>query len=220
MYLKVMSKSYKGHKYFLCIIDEGTNYVITVPIYQSRLKEIGDALTENVIAKYCVPNYIVMEQNSAFLSTLMNYLFQKLDINIKKVASYNQQSLQVEHGIKSLPNILIKHLTDHRQMWPKYLPVATLAYNTFNSPNLGNYSYYKLVFGGKPKMLLNLETNADVKVSGTYKGYYTLLNKRLQFLHKVLQDFKSKRLGLINKDRNFFQYNIENLVYIISSLIS
>ena len=35
-------------------------------------------------------------------------------------------------------------------MRPKYLPLATLAYNTFNTPNLANYSSYELVFGRKP----------------------------------------------------------------------
>ena len=64
-------------------------------------------------------------------------------------------------------------------MWPKYLPLATFAYNTFNTQNLGNYSPYKLPFGRKPKLLLNLETTPDIKVSGTFKDYYELLNRRL-----------------------------------------
>ena len=41
-------------------------------------------------------------------------------------------------------------------MWPQYLPLATLAYNTFNTPNLANYSPYELVFARKPKLLLDL----------------------------------------------------------------
>ena len=48
-------------------------------------------------------------------------------------------------------------------MWHKYLPLATLAYNTFNSPNLGNYSPYELVFRRKPKLLLDLETDQILK---------------------------------------------------------
>ena len=76
---------------------------------------------------------------------------------------------------------MTKHLTDHVQMWPMYLPLATLVYNTLNSPNLGNYSPYKLVFSRKPKLLLDLETDPDINVSGTYKDYYALLNKMLQF---------------------------------------
>ena len=50
-------------------------------------------------------------------------------------------------------------------MWPKPLPLAMLAYNTFNSPNLANYSPYELVFGRNPKILLDLETDPDIKVS-------------------------------------------------------
>ena len=93
------------------------------------------------------------------------------------VAPYNHQSLQAEHGIKSLSTILTKHLTSLGQMWPKYLLLSSFAYNTFNTLNLANYSPYKLVFGRKPKILLNLETTPDVKVSGSFKEYYKLLNK-------------------------------------------
>ena len=161
-----------------------------------------------------------MDQGSIFMSTLMNYLCRKFGIKIKTVAPYNHQSLQAEHGIKSLSSILTKHLTEQRQMWYKYLPLATLAYNTFISPNLGNCSPYELVFGRKLKLLLDLETNPDIKISGTYREYYTLLGKRLQYLHKLLQDFRIKRLALINKDRSFFLYNSGDLVYIISPLTS
>ena len=100
------------------------------------------------------------------------------------------------------------------------MPLATLAYNTFNSPNLGNYSPYELVFGRKPKVLLDLETEPDIKVSGTFKDYYTLLNKRLKYLQNILQQFKSKHLAMINKDHKNFQYNNGDLVYIISLLTS
>ena len=62
-------------------------------------------------------------------------------------------------------------------MWPKYLPLAPFAHNTFNLPNVANYSPYELVFIRKPKLLLNLETMPDIKVSGTFKDYYNLLNK-------------------------------------------
>ena len=34
------------------------------------------------------------------------------------------------------------------------------------------------------------------------------------------QDFRSKRLVMVNKDRNFFQYDSGDLVYIISLLTS
>ena len=75
--------------------------LITVPIHQSRSEEIGNALIESIITKYGVPEYIIMYQDNAFMSLLINYLCKKLDIKIKVEAPYNHQSLQAEHGIKS-----------------------------------------------------------------------------------------------------------------------
>ena len=89
-------------------------------------------------------------------------------------------------------------------MWHKYLPLATFAHNTFNSPKLANHSPYELVFRRKPKLLLDLEMDPDIKVSGTYREYFIQLGKRLEYLHKLLQDFWMKRLALMNKDRDDF----------------
>ena len=97
------------------------NYLIMAPIHQSKSEEVGDTLIDNIITK---------------------------DIKMKTVAPYNHQSLQVEHGIKSLSTILMKHLTNLGKMWPKYLPLATFAYNTFNTPNLGNYTHLNWYFVG------------------------------------------------------------------------
>ena len=119
MNLKVMHKSSKGHKFILCIADEVANYLITIPVYQSKTEELGEALIAYIITKYCIPDCIIMDQDCAFRSTLMNYLFSRFNIKIKMVASYNHQSLPAEHGIKSLSTILTKHLTDLGQMWPK-----------------------------------------------------------------------------------------------------
>ena len=43
MDFKVMPRSYRGNKYILCIIDEVTNYFITICIHQAKSEEVGDA---------------------------------------------------------------------------------------------------------------------------------------------------------------------------------
>ena len=104
MDLKVMPRSQKGHKFILCIIDEMTNYLIMVPIYQSRSEEVGEALIEHVISKLCAPDCIIMDQDSAFMSNLMSYLFRKLNIKIMTVAPYNHQSLNRTWYQNLIPN--------------------------------------------------------------------------------------------------------------------
>ena len=94
-----MPRSYMGHKSILCIIDEVTTYLITVLIHQCRSEEIGNTLIEKVISKYCVPDYIIMDQDNAYMSSLMHYLFKKLNIKIKQwnlrtINHYRQNMVQ------------------------------------------------------------------------------------------------------------------------------
>ena len=68
MDLKVMPRSYRGNRYILCGIDEVTNYIITAPIKQSKSEEVGEALINSVFSKYCVPDYMIMDLDSVFMS--------------------------------------------------------------------------------------------------------------------------------------------------------
>ena len=163
--------------------------------FQAKSEEVGEALIENVLTKYCIPDCIIMDQDSAFMSSLRNFLFKMFEIKVKMVAPYNHQSLQMEHRIKSLSNILKKHLMEKNQMWPKYLSFATFTYNTFNSPNLANYSPYELVFGRKSKLLIDVETDPDIKVAGIFKEYYTLLRKRPPISAQGIARHKNQEIG-------------------------
>ena len=135
MDLKVMPRLQNGQWYILCVIDEMTNYLITAPLYLARSEEVGEALIENVISKFGMQEYMIMDQDSVFMSSLMSYLFKKLGISFKTVGPYIHESLQAEHSIKSLSNMLSKHLTGQGQTWHKFLSLATFAYNIFHTPN-------------------------------------------------------------------------------------
>ena len=99
--------------------------MIAVPIYQSKAEEIGNTLIEHIVMKYCILDCVIMDQDRVLMSSLINYLFNKLDIEIKTVVPYNHQLLQAEHGFKSLSTILMKHLINLGQMWPRYLSLAS-----------------------------------------------------------------------------------------------
>ena len=57
------------------------------------------------------------------------------------------------------------------------------------------------MFGRKPKLLFNTETNPGIRVSKNFKEYYDLSNKRIKYLQDILFNFKSWRLAMINKYR-------------------
>ena len=55
--------------------------------------EISHEMPRMGQGKYCIPEHIIVDQDSAFMSSLMNYLFKKFDIKIKTVAPYNHEAL-------------------------------------------------------------------------------------------------------------------------------
>ena len=64
MDLKVMPKLQKGHWYILGVIDEMTHYLITAHLDQARSEEVGEALIENVISRFGMPEYMIMDQKA------------------------------------------------------------------------------------------------------------------------------------------------------------
>ena len=82
-----MPRSHKGQKYVLCIIDEVNNYLITVPIYQSKVEETGDALIENIITKHCIQDCIIMDQDGVMYGSALIFLCLHNKYTVRAVVS-------------------------------------------------------------------------------------------------------------------------------------
>ena len=77
---------------------------LTLGIINTRIATMNLAfplVRGHVFCKYSIPVCMIMGRDSAFMSTLIDYLFKRSDITIKTVVPYNHQSLQMEHGINT-----------------------------------------------------------------------------------------------------------------------
>ena len=92
-----------------------------------------------------------------------------------------------------------------------------LCYNGYSSPNLNGYSPYELVFGHKMTLSHELEIKVDIVVSGTFKDYYEKLKKNLQYMGERLQKFRSQRLDLLKKDREYQAFEVGQIVYMFQA---
>ena len=126
------------------------------------------------------------DQDPAFMSSLCRYCFQQYKIQILTVGVANYKSLQAEHGIKSLSNLILTHLTGLGRDWHIYAKPCMLTYNSFSTPNLDGFCPFELVFGRKPRIVPILEVTPPVPVTGTFKDAYDLLNKRLKYCYVML----------------------------------
>ena len=206
----------KGYSNILVLLCEVTNYMVALPLMSTRTPHILDAFQRGYLAYFGPPTHIICDQDSAFTSSLMEAFVTQLNIKIVLVSPTNHQSLQAEHGIKSLSGLLVKHLSTVWS-WHSVLPYSMLCYNGYSSPNLNGYSPYELVFGHKVTLSHELEIKVDTVVSGTFKDYYEKLKKNLQYMGDRLQKFRSQRLDLLNKDREYHAFEVGQIVYMFQA---
>ena len=128
----------------------------------------------------------------------------------------NHRSLKAEAGIKSIADILMKHLTDKGKDWPFYVPFAALTHNSFNSPNLDGHSPMEIAFGRKPRLIPELEIDPDIKVSASFSDHYEKLNKQLQYLRENLQKFRTQRTLAMNQNTMLKSFSPGDIVYMYS----
>ena len=128
--IKHMPPSKSPYKYILVLLCEISNFLVATPMKKATAEEVCSILFDNFMAYYAVPMKIIYDQDPAFMSSLCQWFFKAYGIQFVTVSPTNHKSLQAEHGIKSLSNILMKHLSGLGDDWHLYTRPAMLTYNT------------------------------------------------------------------------------------------
>ena len=123
----------KGYSHILVLLCEVTNYMVALPLRSTRTPHILDEFQKGYLAYFGPLTHIVCDQDPAFTSSLMEAFVTQLNIKVILVSPTNHQSLQAEHGIKSLSGLLVKHLATVWS-WHSVLPYSMSCYNGYSSP--------------------------------------------------------------------------------------
>ena len=213
MDIKHVPPSKSPYKYILVLLCDISNFLVAIPMKKATSEEVCSILFDNFMAYYAVLVRIICDPDPAFMSSLCQWFFKAYGIQLVTVSPTNHKSLQAEHGIKSLSNILVKHLSGLVDNWHLYLRPAMLTYNTYNTPNLDNLSPFELTYGRKPTLVPRLESTPHIPVTGTFAKAKQVLEQKLKYLTEKLQKFRDSRLALQNKDKDFHGYTVGQIVY-------
>ena len=181
MDIKYMPNSENGFNYILVMLCEISNFMVTAPLYTATSPEICKALQDNLISVFGTLVKLICDQDPAFMSHLTQTMLQSYRTKLITVSPTNHKSLLAEHGIKSLANIIMKHLTGLGLDWDIYCKPAMLVYNSYASPNLADISPFELVFGRKANLCPEFEFKPHIPITGTHKQAYEELQKKLKY---------------------------------------
>ena len=124
------------------------------------------------------PIQIVCDEATEFTSAIVQAILTMLNCRLKVISPYNHGSSKCERQIKTISEIIVKHLWDKGQMWPLFATTAAYAMNTFASEALGSFAPLQLVFLRDPPDLASLSFPKINTIPVNYCKYYNLLLAR------------------------------------------
>ena len=116
-----------------------------------------------------------------------------LNCKLKVISPYNHGSSKVERQIKTISDIIVKHLWDKGQMWLLCVTTAAYAMNTFASKALNGFSPFQLVFVHDPPDLTSLSFPKTDTIPVAYREYYNLLLARAQMVGRLLLESRTQQ---------------------------
>ena len=143
-----------------------------------------------------------------------------LNCKLKVISPYNHGSSKVERQIKTVSDIIVKHLWDKRQMWPLFVTTAAYAINTFTSEALNGFSPFELVFVCDSPDLTSLSFPKIDTTLVVYREYYNLLLARAQMVGRFLLEWRTQQaLEFKNRNRQFTKKELfedDQMVYLLA----
>ena len=100
------------------------------------------------------PRQIICDKATEFTSHIVQAILHVLNCKLKVISPYNHCGSKVERQIKTISDIIVKHLWDKGQMWPLFTTTAAYAMNTFVSEAFNGFSPFQLLFVHNPPDLI------------------------------------------------------------------
>ena len=125
--IKHMPITFRGYQYLLVIICDQTNFTVFTPLKSRDAQSVAEALIYRVIYLFGPPRQIICDEAAEFTSHIVQAILYMLNSKLKVISPYNHGSSKVGRQIKTVSDIIVKHLWDKGQMWPLFVPTAAYA---------------------------------------------------------------------------------------------
>ena len=121
-------RSNNGNKYILTICDYAMRYVEAIPIPNTEAITIAKELV-SVIARFGIPDKILTDQGSNFMSRLLQEMYLLLNISRLRTSPYHPQTDGLmERFNGTLKSMIRKFRASNQKEWDEHHPYLLFAY--------------------------------------------------------------------------------------------
>ena len=136
-----------NHVYILVMGEYLTRYVTVASLPDQTAESVAKAFIKNIITRHGVPEKVLTDQGTNFMSDLMASLYKQCGVTAIRTSAYRPQcDGMVERVNRTLADIIASYVTKEPSKWSEFLDVAAFAYNTAVHSSTG-YSPFYLMYG-------------------------------------------------------------------------
>ena len=195
----------RGGRYILTLVDYATRYPEATVLKNIEAETVAEALV-TMFTRVGVPEEVLSDQGSQFMSSVMKGVSRLLSINQLATTPYHPMcNGLVEKFNGALKAMLRRMCAERPKDWDRYLPALLFAYREAPQESLG-FSPFELLYGrtvrGPMAILKDIWSKGEVEpvVKTTYE-YVLDLQSRLQETCTLARDALIK--AQITQKRHF-----------------
>lgn len=202
------------NKYILTIQCDLSKYVEAYPLQTKHADTVAKAFVNNFILKYGIPQQIITDKGTEFMSSVMSETCKLLGIEKINSTPYHHETLgSLENSHKHLGAYLRIQSANYQKDWSDWVQYWCFSYNTSVHTET-KYTPYELVFG----KLCSLPSNLNNRVDPLYNvdDYPLELKYRLQ---KAQEDAKQNLMNCKQIRKLYYDKNCNPVKYKTGDLI-
>ena len=141
-----------GNKYVIVFMDYLTKWVEAFPTSDQQATTIANLLIEHIICRHGVPEELLSDRGTNFLSDIILELCSLLGIKKINTSGYHPQTDGlVEKFNSTLQNMIAKSTDPNTMEWDKRLPLLLFAYRSVIQESTKESPFF-LVYGRDPRL--------------------------------------------------------------------
>jgi hypothetical protein len=210
-----LSQTLDGNKYALTFQDELSKYTLAVPIKQQDAMTVARAFVEEIVLKFGIPQIVLTDQGSNFMSEVFANVCKILKIKrIKCTAYWPQSNGSLERTHRVLVEYLRCFILADQGNWDLWLPYATFVFNTTPHTSTG-FTPHELLFGRKPNIPGMLQKEPP-DVQYTYDNYVKELQSRLQSSYQIARNNLESRK---ERSKEYYDRSVNTPLFVLGDKV-
>lgn len=202
-----LEQDVQNNRYILTIQCELSKFVEAYPIPNKEAVTVAESFVQNFILRYGIPQEIVTDQGTEFLSSTFKEACKVLGIKQLNSTAYHHETLgALENSHKHLGAYLRIQVAKHPNSWSSWVSFWCFSYNN-SVHSETRYTPFELVFGQTCRLPSNVLTRTDPLYS--FDDYPLELKYRLQ---TACNDARNKLLLSKEKRKKLYDSQISKIV--------